>query len=81
MRLQVRVLASTPDLQPSAVDMGQGWMKVVEVADRWVVELGWWRTPPGRWQRRAYWRVLLADGNCLDLYRTEAGWELARQWG
>lgn len=81
MSPKVRVLAKAPELRPSAVDSGLGWVRVEEVVERWVVELGWWRIPPGRWQRRAYWRVLLTDGSCLDIYRTESGWELARRWG
>ncbi|NNM97646.1 MAG: hypothetical protein HKL89_08615 [Candidatus Dormibacteraeota bacterium] len=81
VRAKVRVLANAPNLQPAAVDLGPGWVRVAEVVDRWVVEVGWWRVPPSRWQRRAYWRVLLVDGSCLDVYRTESGWELARQWG
>ena len=80
-RLGVRVAGS--ELIPCAVEMGRAWVEVAEVAERWVVELGWWRTSPGRWERRAYWRVLLDDGSCLDLYcdRADDSWRLARLWG
>jgi hypothetical protein len=68
---------------PLAVDTGTGWVKVEEVVERWRIEVGWWRVEPERPVRRACWRVLLADGRCLDL-RLDLGsqlWGLERTWG
>lgn len=68
---------------PAVVDLGDGPLPVVSLAEHWVVEVGWWRTPPARWERRSYWRILLEDGRCVDVY-WDGGrrlWRLARLWG
>lgn len=75
------VLATRPLGEPQAVRNGVDWVGVETVAERWVVEVGWWRTPPARWRRLHCWRVLLEDGTCLDLRREPGrGWT-ARVWG
>ncbi|MGH7697664.1 MAG: hypothetical protein ACRENV_03190 [Candidatus Dormibacteria bacterium] len=79
----LRVRCQSPGGRPLAVDTGAGWVDVVRVADRWQVEVGWWRTAPARPVRRSCWRVLLGDGACLDL-RWELParrWRLERSWG
>ncbi|HVC23790.1 MAG TPA: DUF6504 family protein [Candidatus Dormibacteraeota bacterium] len=75
-------LGGTPPA-PQAVDMGSGWMAVTAVAERWQIEVGWWRTDSERPVRRGCWRVLLQDGGCLDLrLDLETGrWNLERSWG
>ena len=66
---------------PRAVRRARGWVAVVEVVERSVVEVGWWRTAPARPRRLQCWRVLLATGDCLDLRREPGvGWR-AREWG
>jgi hypothetical protein len=77
------VVVATDGQEPSGVDLGEGMVRVREVVDHWVVEVGWWRTAPQQWQSRDYWRVLLDDGRCLDLYRQLRGasWCLGRMWG
>jgi hypothetical protein len=69
--------------RPVAVDLGAGSVRVARRTAHWVVEVGWWRTPPARWQRRDCWRLLLEDGRCLDVYRDEAqaSWHLGQLWG
>jgi len=68
---------------PLAVNAGQGWLAVTAVAERWRIEVGWWRVPPERPIRRDCWRVLLQDGSCLDLRLDLASerWTLERSWG
>ncbi|MGP8250186.1 MAG: hypothetical protein ACLQNU_09660 [Candidatus Dormibacteria bacterium] len=68
---------------PLAVDTGTGWVGVEEVVERWRVEVGWWRVPSERPVQRSCWRVLLADGRCLDLRLDLASrrWGLERTWG
>ncbi|MGH7642714.1 MAG: DUF6504 family protein [Candidatus Dormibacteria bacterium] len=79
--IKVRV-GGSPE-RPRAVDCGSGWVAVAAVAERWRIEVGWWRLAPERPVRRDYWRVLLQDGNCLDLRRDPAAgdWSLERSWG
>ncbi len=78
---RVEVLSSGRLGPPRAVRRGAGWVAVDALAERWVVEVGWWRTPPARRRRLYCWRVLLEDGGCLDLrWEPGAGW-LAREWG
>ena len=57
---------------------GSGWGPVAEVVNTWRVETDWWRTPVGR----DYVRCLLADGDCVDLYRDlETGvWHRERRY-
>ncbi|MGA8208033.1 MAG: hypothetical protein WB801_05180 [Candidatus Dormiibacterota bacterium] len=79
--LEVRSKGVAAD--PLAVDTGTGWMEVVEVVERWRIEVGWWRVDPERPVQRAIWRVLLADGRCIDL-RLDLGsrrWGVERTWG
>jgi len=68
---------------PLAVDVGQGWIEVTAVVERWRVEVGWWRVAPERPVQRDCWRVLLQDGSCLDLRLDVAAgcWSLDRSWG
>jgi hypothetical protein len=75
-------LGGTPPV-PQAVDIGQGWVGVTAVAERWQIEVGWWRSAPERPVRRECWRILLQDGGCLDLrLDLESGcWNLERSWG
>jgi hypothetical protein len=47
-----------------AVRMGGRWRAVTRVANRWVVETDWWRTPV----RRHYVRLLLGKDECVELY-------------
>jgi hypothetical protein len=72
----------TPE-SPMAVDFGQGPVEVTAVVERWRIEVGWWRVSPEWPVRRNYWRVLLRDGNCLDLRFDLASrhWSLERSWG
>ncbi|MDA8330970.1 MAG: hypothetical protein M0027_07135 [Candidatus Dormibacteraeota bacterium] len=81
--MSAAVVVVTDGSGPSAVDLGDGMVKVREWVEHWVVEVGWWRTPPQQRQSRDYWRVLLDDGRCLDLYRQSRGasWRLGRMWG
>ncbi|MHB1499864.1 MAG: hypothetical protein ACYCYK_01625 [Candidatus Dormibacteria bacterium] len=68
---------------PIALGSHSGRIRVESRGAHWVIEVGWWRTPPARWERRDYWRLLLEDGRCLDLYwnGAERGWRLGRAWG
>jgi hypothetical protein len=50
---------------PQGLRSGGGWVGVDEVALVWRVETDWWRAPV----RRDYVRCLLADGECVDIYR------------
>ncbi len=62
---------------PSALRTAAGWRDVVEVASRWRVEADWWRLPV----RRDYFRCLLADGECADVYLdlAAAAWHWSRR--
>jgi len=64
--------------QPVAIRTGSAWGRVAEVANTWRVETDWWRAPV----RRDYVRCLLADGDCVDLYRDlETGvWHRERRY-
>jgi hypothetical protein len=48
-----------------AVRFAGRWRTVSRVANRWVVETDWWRTPV----RRLYLRLLLGEAECIELYR------------
>jgi hypothetical protein len=76
------LLEGTPPA-PQAVDTGQGWVAVAAVAERWLIEVGWWRLAPESPVRRDCWRVLLQDGRCLDLRLDleSRSWNLERSWG
>ncbi|MGH7758133.1 MAG: hypothetical protein ACREN7_02330 [Candidatus Dormibacteria bacterium] len=80
---RIRVRAETPRGRPQAVDLGRGWVDVTAVAERWRVEVGWWRAAPEQSGLRDCWRVLLKDGACLDLRFAPATgrWRLERRWG
>jgi hypothetical protein len=62
---------------PAAVHTPTGWQDVAGVANRWRVETDWWRAPV----RRDYFRCLLADGECVDLYQDlgDASWHWCRR--
>ena len=66
---------------PAQLRQPQGWVRVAQVLDRWVVETGWWRAAPGEPIRRTTWRVLLADARCCELTETGGRWALTRPWG
>lgn len=63
---------------PAAVRTEAGWRRVERVATRWVVETDWWRRPI----RREYLRILLAGGECCELYRDldGDGWFWSRRY-
>lgn len=42
------------------------WVKVTGVLDVWRVDEAWWRSYP---IRRLYYRIVLASGAMLDVYR------------
>ena len=42
------------------------WRPVEQVADLWDVDTEWWTLEP---VRRRYWRLALADGGLLTVYR------------
>ena len=74
-----------PSGTPRAVRLAGGWRRVSRVANRWLVETDWWRTPV----RRHYLRLLLepAGGHgeadeCVELYRDlDAGtWHWSRRY-
>lgn len=61
-----------------AVRMPEGWRVVERTANRWLVDIDWWRRPV----RRDYRRCVLRGGDCVELYRdleTDA-WHLARRY-
>lgn len=60
---EVRVDERTGTLR--AVRSAGRWRTVSRVANRWVVETDWWRTPV----RRLYLRLLLEEVDCVELYR------------
>ena len=66
-----------PEGPPQALRTAAGWRQVMGVAAHWRVEADWWRTP----LRRDYWRCLLADGECVDVYRDldTAAWQWSRR--
>jgi hypothetical protein len=78
-----RLLVETAGTTPVAMDLGCGFVRVAGPVAHWVVEVGWWRTPPARWERRDCWRLLLEDGRCLDVYQSGAdrSWHLRKLWG
>jgi len=63
--------------EPAALGTLTGWRGVSEIAITWRVETDWWRAPV----RRDYVRCLLADGECVDIYRDlETGtWHWSRR--
>lgn len=76
-----RVRVSKPSGRPEAVLGRSGWVEVEETLAHWLVEVGWWRTPPASPRRIEFWRVLLVDGRCLDLrHEPRQGWG-ERVWG
>jgi len=66
---------------PAQLRQPEGWVQVVQVLDRWVVETGWWRTALRAPTRRTTWRVLLAGDRCCELTETGGRWTLTRPWG
>lgn len=62
---------------PAALLTSSGWRAVLEVANRWRVETDWWRASV----RRDYFRCLLSDGECLDVYQDldSGGWHGSRR--
>lgn len=58
---------------PRAVALRGRWLEVARVEEVWRVEEGWWRPQP---LRRTYFRLALADGRLLTVYRDhlEGGW-------
>ncbi|HEY6538145.1 MAG TPA: DUF6504 family protein [Candidatus Dormibacteraeota bacterium] len=79
----IRVRLGQNPTAPRAIDLGQGFILVTAVAERWQIEVGWWRVAPERPVRRDCWRVMLEDGRCLDLRqdRESGGWSMERNWG
>lgn len=79
----IEVRSGGVETSPLAVDTGTGWVEVEKVVERWRVEVGWWRVEPEHPVQRSCWRVLLADGRCLDLRLDLASrrWGLERTWG
>jgi hypothetical protein len=63
---------------PIALRTRAGWRQVVELALTWRVETDWWRMPIGR----DYMRCLLADGECVDVYRdlSDGTWHWTRRY-
>jgi len=72
----IEVAGEAPAL--SAVRLPQGWRVVSRVANSWIVETDWWRAPV----RRHYLRLLLADGECVEVYRDldTGDWRLVRRY-
>jgi hypothetical protein len=60
---EVRVDPRTGGLRD--IRLAGRWQAVVRVANRWVVETDWWRTPV----RRHYLRLLLDGGECVEVFR------------
>ena len=62
---------------PEVLVASGGRRRVEAVAARWRVETDWWRSPV----RRDYFRCLLDDAECVDLYRDlETGlWHWSRR--
>lgn len=50
---------------PVAVRVDGVWRNVVDIALTWRVETDWWRAAA----RRDYTRCLLANGECIEIYR------------
>jgi hypothetical protein len=63
---------------PVALRTRTGWRRVIELALTWRVETDWWRMPIGR----DYMRCLLADGECVDVYRDlhDGTWHWTRRY-
>jgi hypothetical protein len=63
---------------PVALRTRTGWRRVIELALTWRVETDWWRLPIGR----DYMRCLLADGECVDVYRDlyDGTWHWTRRY-
>ena len=61
-----------------SVRLATGWRAVVRIANHWIVETDWWRTPT----RRHYLRVLLSGDECIEIYRdlTTDTWHLVRRY-
>ncbi len=78
-----RLTVDTESSIPVALDLGAGSVRVAARPAHWVIEVGWWRTFPARWERRDCWRLLLEDGRCLDVYRDggDQSWHLSKVWG
>ena len=55
---------------------GRRWRPVEQVVDLWEVETEWWTLDP---VRRRYWRLALADGGLLTVYRDLATGQWFRQ--
>lgn len=79
----IEVRSQGPGGAPLWVRLEGSWVAVASLIQHWRVEVGWWRTEPGRPVSRDCWRVLLAGGACLDLRRNlrSGAWELERLWG
>lgn len=73
--LEVRPQA---DGLPAALRTPTGWRDVAEIASRWRVETDWWRRPV----LRDYFRCLLSDGECVDVYQdlATATWHWSRRY-
>ncbi len=78
-----RILVETAGSMPVAMDLGAGLVRVADRVAHWRVEVGWWRTPPACGERRDCWRLLLEDGQCLDVYQRaeDRSWHLSKLWG
>jgi hypothetical protein len=66
------------DGAPDALLTAAGWRGVAQVLNHWRVETDWWRSRV----RREYFRCLLSDGECVDLYQDldTASWHWCRRY-
>jgi hypothetical protein len=60
------------------VRLPRGWRAVLRIANQWIVDTDWWRTPV----RRHYVRLLLGGGECIEMYRdlVDGTWYLVRRY-
>ena len=52
--------------KPETVVLGRNRLRVESTEDQWEIEEEWWRTRP---TSRAYYHVLLEDGQTLTIFR------------
>lgn len=62
----VREVETNPEGVPVAIELrGRSWV-VVEVAEQWRIDEGWWRATP---VSRHYYRLVLEDGRIVTVFR------------